>query len=161
MIKVGFTSSVEEPRLSHIRKTIMSARIYDKYLEKGNIKLAYVGDERMSFEAMLEDLGAASTLEQKMLNEGRYVFGFKHPYENIHHMIAIEKFELRRGIFGAKHGYWAEISTVEQTEEGQEPKYTFSSSLSDLGTKLFALFVQNAEVQLFTKAEASNNLMQS
>ena len=161
MIKVGFSENTDEPRLSHIRKTVMSARIYDPYLEQGNIDLAFVGDDWVSFKSVLEDLSAGANLQQQMLRDGRYVFGFKHPHHSIHHLVAIEKFEVRRGFFGAKHGYWAEISVKEQLEDGGEPKYLFSSSLPDLGTKLLAMFVTKEDVELFSRSEARNALMQT
>ena len=160
MIKVAFSHTKDEPRLSHLRKTIFAKNLYDEYLEQANIKLGFLGDERVSTEAMLTNPSSVVQLQDKMLNSGRYVFGFRRVQEPINRMIAIEKFEVRRGFFGPKFAYWAELSIVEQTEEGIEPKYMFSASLPDLGTKLVALFVQNAEVELLDKDQAKNALMQ-
>ena len=159
MIKTQFSSHIDEPRLSQIRTNIFKVQLWDEYLEHANFKRGFIGDEQLSTELMINSPSTIIELQDKMLIKGRFVFGFMNLQSPHYYKIAIEKFEIRRGFFGPKHGFWAEISIVGQEEHGVEPRYLYSSSLPDLYTKLFAMFVQKVEVQTFSKNEAKTAMM--
>ena len=160
MIKVGFSEKTDAARLSHLRKTVLAANLFDEVLQMNNLKLGFIGDELASAEEMLTNPSNISRLENKMFNEGRYVFGYQSLEVPVKLMVAIEKFEVRRNFFGPKFGYWAELFLYEQKEQGKDSDYFVSSSLTDLNTKIFSLLVQRLEVHTLNMDQAKIQLMQ-
>ena len=159
MIRVGFSKVKDGARLSHLRKTVLSANLFDPFLQSNNLKLGFIGDDLASAEEMLTNPTKISRLEDKMLNEGRYVFGYQSLDAPVKLMIAIEKFEVRRNFWGPKYGYLAGVFIYEQKRQGKESQYLFSSSLPDLNTKLFSLAVQRLEVHTLNLDQVKEQLM--
>ena len=100
MRRVSFTEGSDAARLSHCRKNILGVVVYDEYIEQGRLEWATVGDHDYPAENMINNTREFVVEDDKMLAEGRYVFAFhgmKHPTRT---RIAIEKYEIRKKIFG-------------------------------------------------------------
>ena len=145
MRRVSFTEGSDAARLSHCRKNILGVVVYDEYIEQGRLEWATVGDHDYPAENMINNTREFVVEDDKMLAEGRYVFAFhgmKHPTRT---RIAIEKYEIRKKIFGNLYGFRAEISVADTKEV---VGYMVSKSLSDLNAKVFGFVVQGLDYKL-------------
>ena len=155
MIKVAFSAGVDEARLTHMRKEIIGVMVWDKYLERGRLEWATWGDEEATLDVLLKDIKRANQLSNEMIENGRFVFGFKSLQNPERMKVVIEKYEVRRSIFGKVYGYRAELSAPDLKVK---PAYFVSKSLPDLNTKLFAIIVQGQEALSLDEAGATTAL---
>ena len=119
MLRVSFSSSVDEPRLEHCRKSILSKVLWDEMLGSGRLDWAWIGDEEVSYENALSNPASIVAIDTEMMAEGRFVFSFRMVDHPTKFKVVIEKFEIRKRVVGRVFGYRAEISmpTIETAEK--------------------------------------------
>ena len=155
MLRVSFSEKIDVPRLTHGRKTVVGAVVWDQYEERGRLEWASIGDEDVPFEKFLTNPKEVVEIEDKMINEGRFVYscwGLNHPDRL---KVIIEKYEIRKRIFGTLYGFRTEISYPDQNEI---LGYMVSKSLPDLHTKIFGLIVGKQDYT-FLDEQSSINVM--
>jgi len=139
MLRVSFSSSVDEPRLEHCRKSILSKVLWDEMLGSGRLDWAWIGDEEVSYENALSNPASIVAIDTEMMAEGKFVFSFRMVDHPTKFKVVIEKFEIRKRVVGRVFGYRAEISMP--TIETAEKSYLVARSLPDLNQRLFGVFV--------------------
>lgn len=152
MQRVAFSKSIDEPKLEHLRKNIVSHNVWDEFIGRGRLEWIWVGDDDVPFEKALTDPKALAHVTDTMLSEGRFVFTYrslKHP-DRVR--VCIEKYEIRRRLLGLiVYGYRA---TVSYPEVSDSRGYLVSKNLSDLSTKLFGFCVQQLDTEFLEERES-------
>ena len=152
MQRAAFSKSIDEPKLEHCRKHIVSHNVLDEFIGGGRLEWIWVGDDDVPFEKALTDPQALANVTDRMLMEGRFVFayrGLKHP-DRVRD--SIEKYEIRRRLLGTiVYGYRASVSYPDVSDSRG---YLVSKNLSDLNTKLFGFCVQQLDTEFLEERES-------
>ena len=157
MHKTAFSERIDLPRLENCRKEVFNHVLYDPYLERGRLEWATVGDGDIPFEKALTEPSAILAETDKMVANGRFVFTYKSLHHPSRFRVAIEKYEIRKKLFGTVYGFRAGLSFP---DNGNETEFLVGRSLPDLNAKVYDFTVLKKEPRLLAD-EATTVVMAS